>query len=297
MKLFSRNAEKLLNEKVASIADSHDSWRCIYINLCNGNNELDKSLRTAIVTSIIKDLMGPDEGSIYLCDDGDVFVLFQGQVTPVLARLGSHLGNLKLGADAAYSEDEQYTVFDLSKHWDTFKVTCAGKMVKPVVVEKQVLVTAPEVKSLPEFNFNAFQHAASKRAARKKLLVLIVEDDPFTRRLVNGTLKLDFDIAEAGSGHAAIKAYEELAPDAVFLDIELPDVNGHTLLNKFLKIDKSAFVVMLSANSVKENILAALENGAQGFVAKPFVKEKLLHYLRMCESSRKKNITTQRPNL
>ena len=46
---------------------------------------------------------------------------------------------------------------------------------------------------------------------------------------------------------------------------------------------------MLSANSMKENILAALEKGAQGFVTKPFAKEKLMHYLRVRESMRQGN--------
>ena len=118
--------------------------------------------------------------------------------------------------------------------------------------------------------------------------VLLVEDDPFTRRLVVNALKADFDVWEAEDAAHAYQMYGTHAPDAVLLDIELPDSNGHVVLSKLLRLDREAFVVMLSANSVKENILAALEKGAQGFITKPFAKEKLMHYMRQCVSFRQR---------
>ena len=136
-----------------------------------------------------------------------------------------------------------------------------------------------------------FNVASAKRNNRVRRLVLLVEDDPFTRRLVMTSLKGDYDVMEAGNGEEAIRAYENFAPDAVFLDIGLPDVNGQVILGKLLALDKFAFVIMLSANSVKENILAALEKGAQGFVTKPFAKDKLIHYLRLCDNMRRARTT------
>jgi two-component system chemotaxis response regulator CheY len=94
-------------------------------------------------------------------------------------------------------------------------------------------------------------------------------------------------VLEAGDCATALHLYAMHAPDATFLDIELPDANGYTVLKQCVAADKAAFIVMLSANSVKEHILASLEEGAQGFVTKPFTKEKLIHYLNMCETARK----------
>ncbi len=287
MKLLSRNAELLLTERVNLIAKNHDSWRCIYVKSYSAAG-MDQQVKTGIITGIIKSLLGGDEGYIYLCSDGDLFILFQGQTTPILNRIGGHFADLNLGSDSAYHKDEQYTVFDLSKHWESFYKLCSSKLVVTNPETRAVEIVKPlENKMLPEIDRNLFAAALKKRNHRQRLVVMLVEDDPFTRRLISGVLKQDYDIIEAGSGLAAQKAYELNAPDAVFLDIELPDVNGHQLLNKFLSLDKAAFIVMLSANSMKENILIALEKGAQGFVAKPFVREKLIHYLRTCESLRR----------
>ena len=186
-------------------------------------------------------------------------------------------------------EDELYTVFDLSTHWQIFLALCKSKVTEPMPQAVPVILTpvAQTKATLPQPDEAVFRTACTKRHGRKQLTVLVVEDDPFTRRLVISTLKGQFDVIEAADGVQAIHAYEMHAPDLVFLDIELPDVNGHVILAKLLALDPSAFIVMLSANSIKENILAALEKGAHGFVSKPFTKEKLMHYLQLCETARR----------
>jgi DNA-binding NtrC family response regulator len=63
-------------------------------------------------------------------------------------------------------------------------------------------------------------------------------------------------------------------------------MNGHVILQEIVSFDPDAFVVILSGNSFKENIIAALEDGAQGFVTKPFTKDKLLHYIESCETTK-----------
>lgn len=181
-------------------------------------------------------------------------------------------------------------MFDLSKHWNIFFTLCkskAGKAEpKPVAAEAK-----PVNKSLPELDLDIFKAAAAQRSTRKRPVVMIVEDDPFTRRLVLMALKADFDVVEAENGASAIEAYQTYAPDAAFLDIELPDTNGHIILKKLITADKGAFIVMLSANSMKENVLAALEIGAQGFVTKPFAKEKLMHYLNLCQMAHQRSVS------
>lgn len=287
MRLFNQDAETLLFEKVKSLSQQHNSWRCIYINFSTHKDEYSEGLRTHVVTNIIKELLEGDDGFIYLCDDGDVFILFQGQATPIIDRLGEHFKGLGKEKGKIQPQDDIYTVFDLSTHWEIFFALCKGKVpqISPVNATKNTQQPIRK-NSLREPDAVLFAAAAKKRPQRTRPLVLIVEDDPFTRRLVMNSLKADFDMIEAGDGEEAIRCYESSAPDAVFLDIGLPDVNGQVILGKLLAADKFAFVVMLSANSIKENILAALEKGAQGFVTKPFSKEKLMHYLRLCETMR-----------
>lgn len=285
MKLLSHNAESLLFEKVKSLSEQHSSWRCLYINFSDHKEQYNEGLRTHVVTNIIKELLEEEEGFIYLCEDGDVFILFQGKVSHIIGKLGEQFKGLGKEKGAVQPEDDIYTVFDLSTHWQIFYTLCKNKaVVAPTEKPKAAAALAGSAADLREADTVLFRAALAKRTARKRLLVLLVEDDPFTRRLVNNSLKADFDVIEAADGNEAIRLYESNAPDAVFLDIGLPDVNGQVILNKLLTLDKQAFLIMLSANSVKENILAALEKGAQGFITKPFAKEKLLHYLRLCAS-------------
>lgn len=292
MKLFSQNAESTLLEKVKSLSEQHNTWRCLYINFSDHREDYSEGLRTHVVTNIIKELLDGEDGYIYLCEDGDVFILFQGKVSLILDKLGEHFRGLGKEKGKLQPEDEIYTIFDLSTHWQIFLTLCKNKAAKiSATTETKTSATSAPAAPAPvlrEPDADLFKAALAKRRGRKRPLVLLVEDDPFTRRLVNTSIKTEYDVAEAGDGNDAIRAYETHAPDAVFLDIGLPDVNGQVILHKLLKLDPSAFVVMLSANSIKENILAALEKGAQGFVVKPFAKDKLMHYLRLCVTMRQR---------
>ncbi len=292
MKLISYNAGERLLEKVGSLSAKHDSWRCLYINFSASNHRYSEGLRTYVVTNIIKELLENGEGYIYLCDDKDVFILFQGQVAPILSKIGDQFHDLSAHYADVQMEGSLYTVFDLSAEWEPFYKLCESKATPHApATELPPSTPAVSLKPLLAPSEEKFRQATASRNARKRPLVLLVEDDPFTRRLAVNTLKADYDLIEAEDAADALQLYGRTAPDAVFLDIELPDASGHVVLNKLLSFDSAAFVVMLSANSIKENILAALEKGAQGFVTKPFAKEKLIHYLKQCEKSRHASVT------
>ena len=292
MKLYSHQAAGFLHAKAKSISEQPDSWRCIYLDFTSQKDAYSDGVRSYVVTNIFKDLLEGEDGYVYLCDDGDVFILFQGKVSDIMGRLGEHFKGLAEGRSLHGGEEAICTVFDLSMQWNVFFALCEQKLTllqNELSKAGQVAAVTTVNKPLRDVDQQMFQAATYKRAGRKRLLVLVVEDDPFTRRLVSGALKANYDVVEAEDGESALRAFESNAPDAVFLDIELPDTNGHVVLGKLLACDKSAFIVMLSANSMKENILAALEKGAQGFVTKPFAKEKLMHYLRVRESMRQGN--------
>ncbi len=289
MKLITQNTEAILFEKAKAMATQHDSWRCLYINFSDNREQYSEGLRTHVVTNILKDLLESEDGYVYLCGDGDVFILFQGKISVVLDRLGETFRGLAGGHGTAQPEDELYTIFDLSRHWQIFFTLCKNKAAQAAPEKVKAIQSAPQAAKkfqLPEMDAQLFQAAAARRGNRNRLSILVVEDDAFTRKLLLTTLKNDFDISETDDAASAMRAYDSLAPDIVFLDIELPDASGHVVLGKLLAFDPNAFVVMLSGNSNKENILASLEKGAKGFVTKPFAKEKLMHYLRQCETVR-----------
>lgn len=120
------------------------------------------------------------------------------------------------------------------------------------------------------------QSIALRRGRRREKMVLLVEDDRFTAAFAANMLNKEFDFVHAKTGEEAITAYIEHAPDVVLLDIHLPGLNGLNTLQALRRADPEAAVVMLSVDTVKQNIVTAHEGGALGFLKKPFSRERLL---------------------
>lgn len=115
-----------------------------------------------------------------------------------------------------------------------------------------------------------------RRERRDDPVIMIVEDDRFTASYAATILNKDYDIVIAKTGEEAIAHYIDHAPDMVFLDIHLPGLDGIDTLRALRKADPEAFIFMLSVDTVKTNIVAATQEGASGFLKKPFGKERLL---------------------
>lgn len=121
-----------------------------------------------------------------------------------------------------------------------------------------------------------------RRTGRDHAELMVIEDDVFSARLVEGALRKHYPVTTLHSAEKALQTYCDKAPDMVLLDINLPDVDGHALLEGILRMDPEAYVVMLSAHSDAENVTRALQRGAKGFVTKPFSHEKLMQYVQRC---------------
>lgn len=118
--------------------------------------------------------------------------------------------------------------------------------------------------------------------AEKSTRVLLVEDDRTTRRLVKSKLKGYCQLIVAPNASQGISSFNFLKPDMVFLDIELPDGNGHNLATWMLHNDPGAFVVMFSGHSDSGNLVRAARIGVKGFVTKPFDLDKMLYFIKKC---------------
>lgn len=111
-----------------------------------------------------------------------------------------------------------------------------------------------------------------------KKTVMVVDDEPLMRKLLKSVLeKLDCNVKyEASSGKEAISfLHGNASPDIVFLDIEMPDIDGLEVLNIIKQEKIPTFVVMVSAHSTFENVQAAMGSGADGFVVKPYSDKKI----------------------
>lgn len=136
--------------------------------------------------------------------------------------------------------------------------------------------TQHQISLAKALTFKLDSREAATRITRTTPIVLVVEDDPSTAMLLEHLIGGEAKVFIANNAQNAVEHYIQHAPNLVFLDIGLPDVNGLTLLSKITAADNATHVVMLTANAYAQNIAAAKQAGAKGFLAKPFTRDKLL---------------------
>ncbi len=124
-----------------------------------------------------------------------------------------------------------------------------------------------------------FQQEKSVATKQKKLKILLIEDNGISLNIVSELLA-DHIVKGAKTAAEGVAEYKEFQPNITFLDISLPDGNGHDLLMQIRKHDKNAYVIMMTASRLKEDILKSMDEGAQGYVVKPFASDMLLQCLK-----------------
>jgi len=112
-------------------------------------------------------------------------------------------------------------------------------------------------------------------------IVLLVEDDPQIRRFLRATLPAHgIRLLEAGTGGDGLTQAATRTPEAILLDLGLPDLEGIEFLRR-LREWSSIPVIVLSARGLERDKVAALDAGADDYLTKPFGVEELLARLRV----------------
>ena len=110
--------------------------------------------------------------------------------------------------------------------------------------------------------------------------VLIVDDDPFIRKLIATTLEdvAGFELLQASDGQEAIEVAEREQPEIVFLDVDMPRLDGIEACAQIRAAPATAesTIVMLTATSRTNNERRAEDAGADLFLTKPFSPLDLL---------------------
>src|SRR6187549_2238011 len=106
--------------------------------------------------------------------------------------------------------------------------------------------------------------------------ILVVDDEKMIRWSLGEALRgWGFDPIEAATVSAALTAFEAETPAAVLLDINLPDGSGLDVLRKIRQRQQDAVVIMITANVLVDETIAALRGGAYDFIGKPINLEEL----------------------
>lgn len=109
--------------------------------------------------------------------------------------------------------------------------------------------------------------------------LLIVDDEPAIRRLLAACLQRGgYRITEAGTAREALSALQIDKPDAVLLDLGLPDRDGLELVPLMKKAGTA--VIIVSARDATDQKVTALDLGADDYVTKPFDTEEVLARIR-----------------
>jgi two-component system KDP operon response regulator KdpE len=123
--------------------------------------------------------------------------------------------------------------------------------------------------------------------------ILVVDDEPQIRRAMRASLEAHgYRVETASNGEDALAKAVDLAPELVFLDLGLPDLDGTEVISR-LRSFSDVPVIVLSVRDAQSDKVAALDAGADDYVTKPFGVEELL--ARMRAQLRRAHVDEQGP--
>jgi len=102
-------------------------------------------------------------------------------------------------------------------------------------------------------------------------MILVVDDEPYISEMLEEYfVGLGYAVSVATTGHEALRLAAASRPDAVLLDMHLPDTTGDQMLAKLRALDSSLPVVVLSGDAEEDTAQQMVAAGALQYVQKPF---------------------------
>lgn len=112
--------------------------------------------------------------------------------------------------------------------------------------------------------------------------VLIADDDEFFRELLKGLLLftgLDV-VSEVSTGQEALIEFLAYHPKILFLDINMPGINGLDVLSEIRSISPSTIIFVISGETTRENMLKAISGKVNAIIAKPFTFSRVIEEIK-----------------
>lgn len=243
------------------------------------------------ILPFLKDLLADRKGELYFCKDGDLAICWIGKAKEIRQIIiDQFIARYPLQIDASKSES-LFAIYDTHVHGEDLRLIFRDKLHKRQKEDDAHTKPAePEKKAWkPEFTEDQkfmLKKTIFSRAARSGIKILIVEDQRFSRKLLTGLLERTYYCFEAENAEQAVRLYAEHAPNIVFLDIELPDASGHELAALFKKYDLGCYAIMVTGNNYAKDVAMAKENKVQGFIVKPYQKQRILGVIEAYKNKR-----------
>ena len=99
--------------------------------------------------------------------------------------------------------------------------------------------------------------------------ILIIDDSPHNRQLLRHQLETNYAVLEAPTGQAGMQIFEEQQPDCVFLDLQMPFMDGRTVLQLLRAKNERLPIVIMSNNILECTQLECKSLGATTLLSKP----------------------------
>src|SRR5687768_20333 len=106
-------------------------------------------------------------------------------------------------------------------------------------------------------------------------LALIVEDHATNRKLLRDILEIGFEVTEADSAEQALEVLEEQMPDLILMDLQLPGMDGLTLVRQLKRTPATETIpiIAVSAHAMSNMMQEARDAGCVDYVTKPLVED------------------------
>lgn len=230
---------------VPKIKQNLRDWQIVEVSLTGKTKH-----NAAYIAKKLKEYFGDRDGIIFICNSRDILVLVNMGDGTDIRKLSSGINDRM----PKYSCSAEAT-----------DITAEGLL--------KFQLRLQDVEEARTESANNPLLAVRKERAEK--IVMVADDDMFMRTLISKTFKGRAHVIEHDDTMDIVESYLDALPDILFLDIHMPGGSGIEILEELLGFDDTAYIVIMSSDSVKDNVLEAKKLGAKGFIAKPFTPEKL----------------------
>ena len=117
--------------------------------------------------------------------------------------------------------------------------------------------------------------------ARRRISIVIADDNDMMRTILRGMLRgNDYNVVgEARNGQAAVDTAERLNPDVICMDVMMPEMDGIEAMGLIKARRPQTEFVMITSSADPETVQNSIQNGASGFIIKPFNAARVLDTL------------------